>query len=145
MKADVVVYDKNGQLAAVIEAKNIKGKPRKWAIEMRRNLYEYGFLPKIPYFILALPDRLYIWKNAKNTPEIIEPDYEIDITELFKSYYDQLGISPEEIGHDGFELLITSWLNEIAQADIAQTQNLLVNSGLLETLKTGRIVSEAEI
>lgn len=45
MKADVVVYDKNGQLAAIIEAKNIKGKPRKWAIEMRRNLYEYGFFP----------------------------------------------------------------------------------------------------
>ena len=145
MRADVVVYDKNCQLAAVIEAKIKKGASKDWAIEMRRNLYTHGFLPKTPYFILALPDRLYIWKNAANTSEIIEPDYEIDITELLKPYYDRSGISPENISHYSFELFLVSWLNEIILSDTTQNLEWLRNSGLLETIKTGRIVSGVEI
>ena len=145
MLADVVIYDKNGQLAAVIEAKNIKGKPRKWAIEMRRNLYAHGLWPKTPYFLLVLPDRLYIWRNAENTPEIIEPDYDIDITELFKPYYDRSGISPENISHYSFELFLVSWLNGVILSDTTQTPKWLTDSGLLEIIKKGRIVSEAEI
>jgi len=139
MRADVVIYDKNGQLAAVIEAKIKKGASKDWAIEMRRNLFAHGFLPKTPYFILALPDRLYIWKNAANTSEIIEPDYEIDITELLKPYYDRSGISPENISYYSFELFLVSWLNEIILADTTQTPKWLADSGLLETIKTGRI------
>ena len=43
MQANIVVYDKNGQLAAVIEAKDKKGASKDWAIKMRRNLYAHGF------------------------------------------------------------------------------------------------------
>jgi hypothetical protein len=148
MRADIVIYDKHGQLAAIIETKNKKGASKDWAIKLRRNLYEHGVWPKTPYFLLVLPDRLYIWKNAANTPEIIEPDYEINITEFFKSYYERLNFSPEEIGQmgaDSFELLVMSWLNEIARSSNGQKQDWLAQSELLETIKTGRIVSEVDI
>ncbi len=150
MRADVVVYDKNGQLAAVIEAKNKKGTSKDWATRMRRNLYAHGDWPKTPYFLLALPDRLYLWKNAANTPEIVEPDYEVDVTDVLKPYYERSGISPEKISGESFEFLLVSWLNEIIQVSTPSnvntpSQDWLVNSGLLETIKTGRIVSEVEI
>jgi hypothetical protein len=70
MRADIVIYDKHGQLAAIIEAQNIKGASKDWAIKMRRNLYEDGFLPKTPYFLLVLPNKLYIWKNTADVSEL---------------------------------------------------------------------------
>lgn len=150
MKADIVVYDKNGQLAAVIEVKNKKGTSKDWAVKLRQNLYAHGDWPQTPYFLLALPDRLYLWKNAANTPEMIEPAYEVDVTDAFKPYYERSGISPEKISGESFELLFVSWLHEMMLVSGSSTvnrpsQDWLINSGLLETIKTGRIVSEAEI
>jgi hypothetical protein len=145
MLADIVIYDKHGQLAAIVEAKNVKGASKDWAIKLRRNLYAHGIWPKTPYFLLVLPDRLYIWKDATNLPEIIEPDYEIDLTKLLKPYYDRLGMSADEMSHDSFELFLLAWLGEIARASNGQNQDWLARTGLLETIKTGRITAEVDI
>ena len=150
MRADIAVYDKKEQLVAVIEVKNKKGMSKDWAIKLRRNLFAHGLWPEIKYFILALPDRLYIWSNTTNMPVEVEPDYEIDITELLKPFYERSGISLEQISQYGFELILISWLNEVIQTaseqpDNKKIQDSLIKSGLFEALKTGRIVTEVEI
>lgn len=150
MRADLVAYDKDGQLAVVVEVKNKAGTTKEWAAKMRRNIYAHGFWPKARYFLLALPDRFYLWKNAGNAPEIKEPDYEIDAKQVLQPYYERTGFSMENLSGASFELLIASWLNEIMQGDVAphivqQNKEWLVDSGLLEALEQGQLAPEAEI
>ncbi len=147
MKADLIAYDKDGQLAVIIEIKNRIGTSKEWATRMRRNIYAHGSWPKTPYFLLALPDRFYLWRNAGNAPERIEPDYEVDSGRLLGPYYEKSGLSPTDLSHDGFELLVTSWLNQVMQDGasslVQQNRDWLVDSGLFESIKKGHLVSEA--
>ena len=148
MRADLVAYDKDGQLVVVVEVKNKTGTSRQWSVQMRRNIYAHGFWPKTRYFLLVLPDRFYLWKNAPNTPEVVEPDYELDALVLLKPYYERSGLSPEDLSGAGFELLVASWLSELMQTGVALSadqQSWLVDSGLLEAISGGRLISEAEI
>lgn len=149
LKADLIAYDKYGQLAVIVEVRNILGKSKEWAAKLRRNIYAHGLLPATPYFMLALPDRFYLWKNAGNKSEIIEPTYQADATLLLKPFYDRLGLSPTGLRETGFVLLLASWLHEIMYTGmnsgvLQKDSEWLIESGLLETIKEGRLVSEAE-
>jgi hypothetical protein len=68
--------------------------------------------------LLALPDRLYLWKDISNTPELIEPTYELDATPFFQPYYERANISPDHLSGQSFELIVTSWLNELIQSGV---------------------------
>ena len=46
-KADMVVYDRAGQLALVVEAKNKLGTSSDWAAKMRRNMLAHGLQARV--------------------------------------------------------------------------------------------------
>ena len=150
MQADLMAYDKNGQLSVLVEVKKKLGTSSEWAAKMRRNLFAHGSLPKTPYFLLALPDRFYLWKNDGNAQEIIQPSYEIDATPFLKPLFERFGLSPEDLSGISFELVIASWFDELMLGD-ATASNLqpnrdwLIDSGLLEAIKESRLVFGAEI
>jgi hypothetical protein len=147
-RADLVTYDKDGQLALVVEVKNKTGTSSVWAANMRRNILAHGLLPNMKFFLLALPDRFYLWRSPNNTPEIRQPDYEIDSTLFLEPYYKQLGLLPSGLGGASFELVIASWVSQLTQIDrtsIPQGLEWLEESGLFDVLVGGRVVSEAAI
>ncbi|NJL59361.1 MAG: hypothetical protein HC887_06665 [Desulfobacteraceae bacterium] len=149
LKADMIAYDKNGQLVMIVEVKNISGKSKEWAAKLRRNIYAHGVLPATPYFMIAMPDYFYLWKNAGNKPEIIEPTYQTDSSVFLKPWYDRSGVSPASMSELGFEFLLSSWLYEIMYGDIddilRKNGHWLAESGLLEAVREGRLLTEAEI
>ena len=55
-QADIAVYDPDGQLQLVVEIKNRLGASAEWAARLRHNLLVHSFIPRAPYFLLALPD-----------------------------------------------------------------------------------------
>jgi hypothetical protein len=94
---------------------------------------------------MVLPDRLYLWKDAGNTPELVEPTFEIDAAPIFRPYFESAGISPEAITALSFELPVVWWLNELTwysgPISLPEPQRqVLQESGLLEALKGGQIV-----
>jgi hypothetical protein len=147
---DVFAYDKQGKLALIVEAKGRTHTSSDWAIKMRRNILAHGLMPFSQYFMLALPDKLYLWKNIDNNIDLIEPTYETNSEPLFHGYFKKANLNPEDIGGRSFELIVTSWINELVNLGIAdelplEQRKLLVDSGLVAALKGGSIAIEQRI
>lgn len=145
--ADLVAYKPDGQIALIVETKSKTDTSRVWATRMRRNMLAHGTLPDSRFLLLALPDRLYLWKDAVNTLDLVEPTYELDATPFFQPYYARANILPDHLSSQSFELIVTAWLNELIQSGIpanvpkAQRQ-ILQASGLLEALKDASVAVE---
>lgn len=142
--ADLVAYNPDGQITLIVEVKSRTDTSRSWATHMRRNMLAHGVIPNSQFLLLALPDRLYLWKDADNTPELVEPTYEIDAKPFFQRYYERANIPTEHLNGQSFELIVTSWLNELIQSGIPASvpeaqRKLLEDSGLLEALKGGSV------
>ena len=146
--ADIVAFDKNGQIALIVEVKNKRGTSSSWAAKMRRNMFAHGLMPHAPFFLLALPDSFYLWKSNSNATKAIEPTHIIDPQSFLQSYYDIYGVSPENLTGRSFELIVTSWLNQLFaeksfQDLSAQESKWLVESGLSNRLAGGHLELEA--
>ena len=148
-RADLAIYNKNGQLALVVEAKNKLNTSSSWAAKMRRNMLAHGLMPNTRFFLLALPDHFYLWKDAGVVPEIVPPDYEIDPKSFLHSYYDGAEMPLNSLTGENFELVISSWLSKLLQTDILppelQDQEWLVKSGLFDAIKHGHLAAEVAV
>lgn len=146
--ADIVAYDNTGKLTLIVEVKNKLGTNSEWAAKMRRNIVEHGYLPNTRFFLLALPDHFYLWKD-KYSSGIEKPTYEINPLVFLKPYLEKPNIKIEKLSEAGFEILITYWLNELLQLSESSenfkkndNNKWLIESGLLNAIKHGRIASE---
>ena len=147
LNTDMAIYDKNGQLALMAETKKRLNTSSNWAAKMRRNRLAHGLMPRAKFFLLALPDRFYLWKDKDMTPEVISPNYEIDPLPFLASYYDNRSKKQlEALSGESFELIISSWLSKLLQANVLpselQDQEWLVESGLFEAIKQGHLAIE---
>lgn len=143
-QADFVAYNQDGQLLLIAEVRSRVATSKVWAARLRRNLLAHGFLPEVPFFLLALPDKFYLWKDARNTPEETEPTYELNATSLLNLYYEQGGATPETITKQSLALVLTAWLNTLTQIgvpnDVPQAdRDTLIRSGMVAALKGGHI------
>ncbi len=147
MKFDLVAYDKFDQLVLVGEIKAKLTASIGWASQLRRNILAHGLTPSAKFFLVALPDRLYLWKNAGNLPDLVEPDYIVDAQPLLDSYFARAGLTAQTISGQTFELLVVLMLNDLFLKDVASLQKQgdfkwLLESGLYDELQGGRIEQE---
>ena len=141
--ADIVVFDKFGQIALLVEVKNKREKSEDWAIQLHRNIYAHDDMPMMPYFLLAMPDKFYLWKNAASE----KPDFTISPQVFLQQFYITTGI-PENHSEIGFSFVISFWLNKITTGELSEKTidskyKWLITSGFLEKLNGGHITSEA--
>jgi hypothetical protein len=144
-QADIAVYGPDEHVRLVAEVKAIRGASTEWAAQLRRNLLMHGFIPNAPYFLLATPDRFYLWKDGKPDQDAVPPDYEVETAKLLASYIERLGISLADLSEPGFELLVISWLHDLidfdrSRDDAHSADHWLFDSGLYEALKHGSVV-----
>jgi hypothetical protein len=139
---DFFLYDRIGRLAAVIEVRNRRGTSGQWAAELRRNLLaHFETYRGAPFFLLATPAKLYVWKDAatdltEESPPVL-PDYEVDAKPLFSHYLARSGRKLEEIHGPTFELVVLSWLGDLTRE--ARGFGELETSGLRDAAQDGRI------
>ncbi len=148
--ADMVLYDSDGHIKLIVEVKGRTNTTRSGAQQVRRNMLAHGAVPDSRFLLLAFPDRLYLWKDADNTQESAEPAYEIDAAPFFRPYFEKAGVSPGEVSRQGFELIVTSWLNELVNWGISDNvpepqKRSLQESGLVEAVKGGRVAVEVPL
>ena len=146
-QADFVTYDHEGKPVLAVDVRNKTGTNKEWATKMRRNLLAHGLIGRAaPFFLLALPDRFYLWKDNFSL-QPVAPDYEIDPSPYLTPYLANAGINVDSLSEQGLELLIASWLNELLQQDSlplveGQNNEWLTESGLFAAIKKGYLVSE---
>jgi hypothetical protein len=147
-RLDIAAYDKNSQLVLIVEVKRKLGASSEWVAKLRRNILAHGYLPQTRFFLLATPDRFYLWKDAgASSEEVVQPSYEIDPTIILKPYSDRTGISVENMSEESLKLIIDAWLDEIMRSDnlpvrYEKTQVWLVESGLYDAIKGGHAILE---
>lgn len=147
-RADVSVYDAQGQLIALVEVKHKFGTSREWAAKMRRNIAAHGLLPHVKYFLLALPDHFYLWKDVEPDTEEVIPMYDVNPRPFLQPYYEKIGLPPEQLSGTSFEMILTSWLGELQDIDAVpshlprETRQWLQETGLLDALRKGRLAFE---
>jgi hypothetical protein len=139
IQPDFALYDRAGQLAAVVEVKNRTGTTPQWASAFRQNLTEAAF-SAAKFFLLVTPDRVYCWKNAGPASDA-PPDIVADAQPLLRGYFEDSGIRPNDISAQAFEMLVAAWLSDLVHSSDPPPQGAawLRTSGLLDAVRDGRV------
>lgn len=143
-RADVAVYGPDGTLRLVVEVKRKIDASAQWISELRQDLYQFEAIPRAPYFLLALPDYLHLWKEGPANREASPPDYSVETASILAPYLGNPPLALGEISAFGLEMLISSWLTELVNGypppDLsALSQPWLLDSGLYEAIKHGKV------
>src|ERR1700736_4964440 len=101
---DFVAYDKEGNVVLLAEAKSRRGTSEHWAARLRRNMLSHGVLPWAKYFLIATPERMYLWKQERPNQAEAAPEFTIDATKVLQPYFQKLQQEPSDIGPQAFEL-----------------------------------------
>lgn len=148
--ADLAVYNRHGQLTALVEIKNKPGTSPAWAAQLRHNLLARGGYDTADFFLLVTPDWLYLWKNTSTAPPLAEPTYVISAQPLFTPYCARAGLDVLSLSHHAFELVVIAWLSDLIRSDKppkqrAKGQRWLVESGFLPAIQDGRLAYEVSV
>ena len=144
---DLSVDDRNGQRMLVVEVKTKRNTSPEWAARFRHNILAHGTFPQAPYLVMVFPDRFYLWTDANDQLEQ-EPDYIIDARPILQPYFEQAGVSDEQISGQSLELIVASWLLKIIHAsqpfeDADTSQQWLMESGLYDAITGGKFEDTA--
>jgi hypothetical protein len=99
-----------------------------------------------PYFLLALPERFYLWKDAP--PHLASPpDYDVDAQQVLRPYLDKLQTPLSRLSENSFEHLLRTWLEDLIRSNVDRTQMVqsdkwLIESGLYDAIKLGIISTQ---
>jgi hypothetical protein len=141
---DVIAYDERGQALLLVEVKGGRDTSELWAARYRRNILAHGTLPAAPFFLIAMPERMYFWRQRDPGAEEELPQFTLDATNELGPYFQRVGLTPEKASGETLELIVFSWLNDMAEAGQLRAKEnpslrWLSESGLLEALGKARI------
>jgi hypothetical protein len=144
LQTDFTLFDRHRKLVALVEAKNKRGTTPAWAAEYRRNLLSHNNdLGTADFFVMATPDRLYVWKGTGSEPAVLEPTYTIDALPVFEPYFRRAGISPDEVDAYTFEFIVGAWLSELTLGhQEPASPSWLLESKFLDSVREGRLSYE---
>lgn len=143
---DLLVKNRDGDPILIVEVKRQMNVSQEWVTQLRRNLFSAAVFPKSPYFLIAFPDKFYLWANTSTSKDA--PDYIIDAKPLIQKYFEKTGTQPNQISGISFEIIIASWLQEIIFSEelpehINKNQSWLIESGLYQSLRGNNLEYEA--
>lgn len=144
---DIAAIDQAGVMPLAVVVKAKWGTNAEWASQWRRNLAVHSSLPGATFFLMALPDRFYLWMNKEEASRQIwlEPDLVIDPTPMLAPYFERIGIKGEALHGETFEFILLTWLNDVIDASstdipLNAAGQWLEQSGLYNALRNTRVV-----
>lgn len=132
---DLVAYNRHKQMTLIAEFKSTPAINSQWVTEYRDNLLAYADLPSVPFFLIAMPDKGYLWHHH-NTENNIPPTYTINLTPILKAH------SSQQLNKNNVEMLFTAWLFQRIHQPIEQIpaeERWIVETGLYDAIKDGII------
>lgn len=144
---DMAAIDQAGAMILAVVVKAKSGTDAEWATQWRRNIAVHSVLPGADFFLMALPDRFYLWNNiVEATREAwLAPTLEVDPASLLEPYYERIGIKSDALHGETFEFVLLTWLNDVidassANASLHASSEWLERSGLYKALRNTRVV-----
>jgi len=142
---DLLIYDRENRLAAMVDVRTRRGTSRDWAAQLRRNLLQHEGFRGAPFLLVATLDRIYLWPEADTAPDLSLPAYEVEAGPVLNPYLAGTSLDLRTIGREAFELLVWSWLSALIHSRGAAPhgQGWLEESGFLEAVRNGRLYDQA--
>ena len=136
---DIIAYGSDASVVLLAEASGVCGSSEDWAAQYRRNMLEHRVLPPSRYFLIATPEKLYLWKQEGSFAPDDPPHFTIDAREALGPYFERSGLDPARAYRGVFEFLIFSWLADLINsldrhAHLDPSLRPLSESGLLSAL-----------
>jgi hypothetical protein len=141
-RIDFIAYDREGRVLLLAEAKSRRGTSESWAARLRRNMLSHGMLPWAKYFLIATPEHMYLWRQERTGQHEAPPEFTIDAEKVFKPYFQRLHQGPSNIGPEAFELVVLTWLTDVARSGeqtLKQGPGSALPSELTGSLQKARI------
>jgi hypothetical protein len=140
--ADFVVEAPGRGIQLVVEARNTTAPSPEWASRFLRNLFTHAEIPRSEYFLLALRDHLYLWRQPSG--EMAVPDFDGDTAAALEPYLRGYPVSLDSLDERTFELLIHAWLSDLVSGTGQESESLLwlKDSGLTESIRNGIVRSQ---
>lgn len=114
LKADLAVYNESRERVLAVEIKTIKQVGEKWASQLRRNILAHGNYPHARYFLLATPDKFFLWVEDENTYSLLrKPDHSVDARGVLEPFFREFNVEPENVSGFIFEQIVGRWLKGI--------------------------------
>lgn len=141
---DFIVHDEEDTPSLLVEVKALSNRSEQWARKMRRNLSVHGQLPEAQFFLLVLPDHLYLWSNHSQLDPSAPPSRIINAKPILDVYFARAGVSPDQVTGATFELIIRTWLQRIVQSPTSDdlpefSRDWLLDTGLFEAIRGGSV------
>ena len=146
--ADLIGYSEDGNIQLLVEIKKAKNVSPEWVEQFRRNLLTHAIIPASNFFLLVLPQSIYLWKNSAVTDTERLADYTLLTQDVLRPYLGDIDLNT--ISEQSLELLIYSWLSDLANSVLTREtsgreQSWLFDSGLYESVKNGSIRAEVHV
>jgi hypothetical protein len=147
-EVDLVAYGQFGRPVLLAEVKSSHQTSDRWAARFRGNLLAHGTLPRAPFFLIATPEHMYFWRQEDPNAQDEAPQFTMDATHELKPYFERFNQTPEKTGGQALELIVFSWLLDLAESGQVRANQdpslrWLSESGLLDALRGARIESSA--
>jgi hypothetical protein len=110
---DLSIYNRELQLVLAVEVKSQLNISKEWATKFRVNILAHGVFAKVPYLLIIFPDKLYLWTNDDGALSEKDPTVEVDARPIFRPYFEQSGITTNQISSENLEIIVTSWLAKV--------------------------------
>jgi hypothetical protein len=140
IRPDISVYSPDNRLQLVVEVKNKPESSPEWAAQMRRNLVRHSGFAGVPFFMVAVSDWLYFWKDGTATDDRL-PDLQLSTREVLQDYFVGWDLSTREFTESSLELMLIAWLTDLASAyrgrDSQPALSWLFDSGLVDSVRRG--------
>jgi len=142
LRADIVVESPDQRRILVVECRRAQATSSEQAMRWRRNFVAHGLDSEVPYFLLALPTELFLWRANANITAL--PDFSAPATDVLKRYLGLIADQPGGPLEESLEIAFSSWLSDLAhgvrQPDAhSEAEQMLVSSGLLEIMRGGTV------
>lgn len=95
-------------------------------------MLSHGILPLSKYFLIATPERMYLWKQQETHAADAPPEFTIDAEMVFRPYFQKLQQEPLNIGPEAFEILVLTWLTDITRSGKRDQNQGPFSAGLSE-------------
>lgn len=144
-EADIVAYSPDQRPVLVVECKGGRHTSPQSASQLRRNLLTHSLVADAPYFLIAYPHDLFMWKRDSKWDA--PPDYSASLKSVLSEYLGKLGDEYARVRPESLELALYSWLSDLVStirepALNSEADQMLVRAGVYDQIKRGEVRSQ---
>lgn len=141
---DLMAYDRNGQLVLSVDIRKSPTASPEWAAQFRKNVLAHGVYPVTPYFLIALPDKFFLWKNGNAADPESKPTYTIDAAPIIEPYLKGTNYTVNDLDRNALEFIISAWLGSLIyhgrpREEVKAKARWVVESGLYDVIDGGSL------